>query len=692
MRQSYIRPLRTIGAADVPLTGGKAASLGALLRASIPVPDGFVVCVTAFDDFLAASGRKSDIAAILTSIDTHAAADEASTEIRCLLDSVEIPTRIVDAVSSHLSCHEAPAFAVRSSAPCEDSAAASWAGLFHTDLNVAPAGILTSIKRCWMSLFSAGALRYRLRIAKLNFPLAMAVIVQEMVEADVSGVAFSSHPITFEDGCVLIEAAYGLGDAVVSGRIRPHCYTIAHPPPAVVNESHPVQLKGSFLAQNGGLEDRPLPDAIASVSPLSTDELYRLTSLVLETRRVLSTAVDVEWAMAANRVFVLQARPITHSAKELSVLPPPPNCQSPEVDLREYRRLFHLDGFVPFAISDHFVRGYMDVGALVAADEQSWTAYIPSRVIPRTHADGLRLHLAPHGYSAYVAQFESLFDRIDSLYRQLRQSTCITRDECSLFMGLLKSYRELYRTTEHFYTDGIHDQSQRGTSDAALLKSFGQMKLKGRELLERLYMSSDAYFPAILETLAVQFNISATRVLAYSLPEVIALFDDERPSEQILEERSERYIIRWHAGEILTYTGRVAKDILAAQPIAVSDPKQVLGQTAVPGRVRATARVVRLAIGADTNLRASLDDMPGGHVLVVDTTGPSLIVACTKASAIVTNQGGMFSHAAIVAKELGIPCIVGTLTATEAIQDGDYIEVNANEGRVTILVPARSCK
>ena len=268
--------------------GGKAASLDRLARMGFQVPPGFCLTTEAFRAQVATldsgighgeEGFAGDLAGLIASEPViPSLADELAAAVRHLSETAP-------------STDGTPAgtrFAVRSSALGEDGSAASYAGLHETELDVPPAGVDASVRRCWASLWSAEAIAYRTYRGLSMDGAAMAVVVQSLVPADAAAVAFTRHPVTARDDQLVITAVKGLGNAMVSGTVTPDTY--------VIDKSSLRTLE--FTPGDG-------PTALDDVS------LLELADLCLRVEAGFGTAVDIEAATANGTWFLLQARPIT---------------------------------------------------------------------------------------------------------------------------------------------------------------------------------------------------------------------------------------------------------------------------------------------------------------------------------------------------------------------------------------------
>lgn len=274
------------------IAGGKGASLSRMAAAGLPVPPGFVVAAAAFDDFLDACDGAALIAGITEELDTndHRAVDRAAERIQHLIVSTRLPAPLAVAIlAAHGRLAHGALVAVRSSAVSEDGLTASFAGQQESYLNVPRDAVLDRVRDCWASFFSPRALFYRAQKAVLA-DTRMAVVVQEMVQADKSGVMFTVDPIRSRHECMIVEGAAGLGEAIVSGEITPDHYVISRDDGAIVESFIPDEDRGRVLADH---------------------ELDGLRRLGLQLETFFGSPQDVEWCSRGGELLLLQSRPIT---------------------------------------------------------------------------------------------------------------------------------------------------------------------------------------------------------------------------------------------------------------------------------------------------------------------------------------------------------------------------------------------
>jgi pyruvate, water dikinase len=275
------------------IAGGKGASLSRMATAGFPVPQGFVVSAGAFREFMDACGGLALVERLTTNldIDDAHAVELAADSMRKMILSTPLPAPLAQAiVAAHARLEHGDLVAVRSSAVSEDGLTASFAGQQESYLNVRGGdAVLDRVRECWASFFSPRALFYRAQKAVLG-DARMAVVVQEMVQADKSGVMFTVDPIRNRRECMVVEGAPGLGEAIVSGEITPDHYVISRADGAIVEVFIPDDDYG-----------RVLSDA----------ELNSLREIGLRLEGFFGSPQDVEWCIRGAEILVLQSRPIT---------------------------------------------------------------------------------------------------------------------------------------------------------------------------------------------------------------------------------------------------------------------------------------------------------------------------------------------------------------------------------------------
>jgi pyruvate, water dikinase len=312
---------------DYPKLGGKGASLASMSAALFPVPIGFCITTDAYKEVLELSGLKAQILERVKDIDLKDMAhlEVVSSEIRDIILKMEMPTAISEAIKtgyqnlcSQTNTHNDLPVAVRSSANAEDMPDASFAGQQDTYLwVVGENAVLEHVKRCWASLFTARAINYRYDHKIAEAEVLMSVVVQKMVNAKCAGVAMTLNPLNGDRSKIVIDASWGLGEAVVSGEVTPDNF--------LVDKVMLTVLKSNI--QNKHIEHVPdkatkkvitkdITDARATQPSLTPDEIKNLCKMAKVVEKHYGCTQDIEWAIdfdlpEGENLTLLQSRPET---------------------------------------------------------------------------------------------------------------------------------------------------------------------------------------------------------------------------------------------------------------------------------------------------------------------------------------------------------------------------------------------
>ncbi|HEX8967323.1 MAG TPA: phosphoenolpyruvate synthase, partial [Chloroflexota bacterium] len=319
----YVKWLNQLDRTSVPIAGGKGANLGEMTRAGLPVPPGFVATVDAWDRFAQEGNLQSRIAERVRGLNVEdtRALEAAAESIEQWIEQTAIPADVQTAVCDayrELSRHEqtqAEFVAVRSSGTVEDAADTSFAGMFRSYLNIRGEDqLLANLRHCWASLFTPRAIAYRARNQVLDLP-RVAVIVQKMVNSDKSGVIFTLDPTTGNRDHVVIEAAWGLGELVVQGDVRPDRYVVDKNGPRILERV--INHKDAMLTRSpdGDNQRITLDEPKATARVLSDDEVRQLAELAIKDEVHYGSPQDAEFAIAGDAVYLVQTRPITAVAQ-----------------------------------------------------------------------------------------------------------------------------------------------------------------------------------------------------------------------------------------------------------------------------------------------------------------------------------------------------------------------------------------
>ncbi len=339
---SHIKFFKQISKSDVAIAGGKGASLGEMTQAKISVPPGFVILSAAFDRFLEESNLKEDIPAQLKKVNPEGtnSVDKASVVIRDMIHDTPMPKDLekeillafdqlfgLDKKKRDSSTTRGSArndkgcfVAVRSSATAEDSSIASWAGELETYLNTEKKNILERVKLCWSSLFTPRAIFYRHEKKLIDHHMSVAVVIQKMIQSEISGIAFTVHPVTEDYNQMIIEAGFGLGEAIVSGQITPDSYIVGKNEMSILDINIAEQNRKLVrkVGKQKGEEDEENKSnhwiklgKEGGKQKLTGKQIIEAAKLFKHIEEHYGFPCDIEWAVEGGKFYITQSRPIT---------------------------------------------------------------------------------------------------------------------------------------------------------------------------------------------------------------------------------------------------------------------------------------------------------------------------------------------------------------------------------------------
>ena len=678
--RDLVRRLEDIDADMVGAVGGKGASLGELVRAGQHVPAGFVVTRAGFDVFLESADPAGRVRSEIADVEQGRLEVEAAEALVFeQLDGAAVPDSVERALLEAFDGLGVSFVSVRSSATCEDGAATAWAGQLETFLQVDRDHLVGRVRACWLSLFSAPALAYGAAHGYGPGDFGVAVVVQEMIESEVSGIGFSVHPVSQEPGVRLIEACFGLGEAIVGGHVVPDQYVVEAGASDVASATVGKQSRGLFLDRETG---RPEWESLAAergtARKLSDAQVLEYARLLDQIEAHYGHPVDTEWALRGGRFHLLQARPITTLAPEYRedvVSPsvswaPMVRRPMPLVEasiLAHWSDRQHSGRDLGFAVDEFLTIQGADGIANHFVSEDAFETGLAGLLRLRSEDRARLLDLFDRAHTVYDEGVE-LVERGGQPFRDLTEAT-----EAFIRMGEFTTMLPAWMLIA-LDREGIDDPELREHSE----------RLRARSLypfLERSYVE-----PLVCE---------AAEKTGFSTPEqaphVTTWTELRRGSldRRTLEERWEevqsgkRFVFQMLGAEeslrFVSETGYLLVRLRHERStVASDDPNVLTGQAAWPGCVRGRARVVLSSTGEGV-------EMDDGDVLVSIQSSPALMPLLRRSGAIVTDDGGIACHAAILSRELQIPTVIGTERATATIRTGDLVEVDATAQTVRVL-------
>lgn len=650
---------KEISSKDTKLAGGKGASLGELTQAGIQVPPGFVIPSDVFNKFIESNHLVPEIDAILSKVDIQSihTVNSASEKIQELILAVQFPENLQAEVQTAFDKLDAEFVAVRSSATAEDSASAAWAGQLETYLNTTQADLFDNIKKCWASLFTPRAIFYRFEKQLHSTDIAVAVVVQKMVQSQISGIAFSVHPVTQDHNQIIIEAGYGLGEAIVSGQITPDSYVVEKKPHAIIDKQIANQTKGLF--KNGW---QTIQETKAQQQKLSDEQILELSTVIQNIEKHYGFPCDIEWAFADNQFYITQSRPIT-TLKDTN----PQNKSLQKALHTEWQK----DWEGPFSILQlsfskdvYFDKPQELFGTQIPTILLTIENGITAAYLPVKEYEEFGTYLAdkllkdPSLIAQWAENFKLAADKLTLKFKisaeELQQQSAI--EELLQAYTLYGAYQVACKAAVNFLHQDIFEEASKAFEEA---RKYSETIYKDAEKLNNILISIS------------QTQYSDAQLYGITLTELLSNDVDKT----ILEKRHKKSAVVWTKdGFDFLYENDV--DSIKKSWIADLSGDSLKGTPAFEGVIKGKCKIIHDFNDAQINQ---------GEILVTGMTDPNAVPLMKKAAAIITDAGGMLCHAAIVSRELEIPCIVGTKVATQILTDGMQVEVDANIGLITIL-------
>ncbi|MDO9399445.1 MAG: PEP/pyruvate-binding domain-containing protein [bacterium] len=663
---------KNLSSKDVAIAGGKGASLGEMMQSGISIPEGFVILSSAFENFLEQTDLNVEIDSILHQVnykEIHTTED-ASKKINALILNAEMPKVIANEIQEFFKTLNTKYVAVRSSATAEDSTSAAWAGQLDSYLNTTEIELLKNVKKCWASLFTPRAIFYRFEKGLCSTKISVAVVVQKMVNSEISGVAFSVHPVTEDRNQLIIEAGFGLGEAIVSGQITPDSYVVKKEPRNILDINISTQNRALYRINSGGNEWKNISEPQASSQVLNEKQILELADLIIKIENHYGFPCDIEWAFEKGKFYIVQSRPITTLIK------------------RDENSLNQL-GTVKIFTKEHS-REYSFFR--LASWHSSMTEGMKKIV-------GVGMKEACGIYNG--GDLVSIYYEPDEL-KKVFESILKKCQEKEYMIGQIKNFLDLFSQLKQYY---IGKKKIKDLKDLRKVQElyapiwaytaivFMIPSLPVDEELKKIALDARKKTQEYNETPEIIFE-EALKIFfpklkgktRFILPEEIWSGEVESPNFiKKINERKKGFI--YYKEKI--YTGNLQEN-LDKLGIKLEDKKSVVsGEAQYKGNeIKGQIAYKGIAKGVVKKVSKVFDinKVKKGDILVAAMTMPKYLPAMKKAIAFITDEGGITCHAAIIAREMKKPCIIGTKIATQILKDGDIVEVDADNGVVRLNV------
>ncbi len=708
--------------------GGKGYALSLLTKGGFKIPRTICITTDAYHEYVNGSGLRERILMELHRKDFKEMRWEeiwdCATRIRNLFLTKPLSTDLVQNIREHIEKRfQDRTVAIRSSAPEEDDARSSFAGLHESFINISGAdSILKHIRMVWASLWSDAALLYRQEIGLDVEKSSMAVVVQETVAGERSGVVFTRNPNDENQG--IIESIHGLNQGLVDGTIEPDRWIIDRHSNKIVSHTSP-ERKNWIVPNSKGTQMAALPAEKSAQPPLISQEVDVVFQTALKAEQFFKIPQDVEWTYDKDALILLQSRPITTLSSDKSDKPEDNrgwylSLHRSFDNLKDLRRKIEkelIPGMIAEAESLN-AKNLIKMSNRILADEIRkrleinhkwvniyWADFIPYahgvRLFGQVYNDAVRpddpyefMDLLTHTQMASIERNKMLMDlaaiirRDEQLAEMLKQGNYDSLDV--KFNVLIDEFIEKFGDLSCAVTGGKNCVLGTGPLYRLLLEMAKYPAQTGshrkKNAIKRSIQKYSDHFEEDQKAWAMELldlarnsyqlrdddNIYLGRIEA----QLLAAVQEAKKRLENLAGDPSANVLQQVIEEVDFGTESQSTSLAEKTEIGRLQARQLTGQPAGPGISKGKARVIRH--------HSDLANFKHGEVLVCDAVDPNITFVVPLATAVVERRGGMLIHGAIIAREYGLPCITGVPDATRLIQTGDNITVDGYLGIVTI--------
>jgi phosphohistidine swiveling domain-containing protein len=726
---NLVLPLRKIDEKHRIQVGGKGFALAKMAKKGLHVPEAVCVTTGAYNEYVKKTGLRDQI---ILELYRKAFEDmrweeiwDTSLRIRSLFNKTPMPpdlrARLLPEIQSKFL---GMTVSVRSSAPGEDSAKTSFAGLHESFVNISGEdAILDHIRLVWASLWSDRALLYRQELGLDVEKSAMAVIIQEMVFGERSGVVFGRSPV--EESQAVVEAVYGLNQGLVDGTVEPDQWILNRKTGTIISHTPAIREKILSPAPEG-VRVEPLAPQLRSKPPLEIPEISAVFGLAMNAETIFGPPQDVEWTYKKDILHALQARPITTGSAT--------GDEERRWYLSLHRSLDNLKGLrnkiekelipaMEAESSQMARRGISGISDAELADEieyrkgihEKWLDIYRRDCIPFAH--GMRLFgqvyndvmrpkdpfefmdLLVGAKMVSIERNQMLEDLASWIRREPELAACLKEnrlDECN------SSFQEAFEAMSKRFGDLTWSEARFGQYSGQVVDFIIEMasrtpakETQKTESQEKRLEKFLAHFDGDQRSYAMEMMDIARASYRFRDDDNTYLGKIEGHLLTVLNEGRRRIAFRCgiekgflepeHVVRALRNGEAVPEvcDVPAPEPVESGftlKARQLVGQPAGAGIAFGKARVV-----LDSS---DLFNFKSGEILVCDAVDPNMTFVVPLAAGIVERRGGMLIHGAIIAREYGIPCVTGVADAAKLIRTGDRVTVDGHLGIVIIGEPS----
>ncbi|MCP4354449.1 MAG: hypothetical protein GY793_02210 [Proteobacteria bacterium] len=684
--------------------GGKGASLERLKKNKFNVPTFFVISTDIFSNVLNKNSILNKLNNILAKVDVEKISSviDASGQIKDMLSNIKIDEDVENDILQEFDKFNFENVSVRSSANVEDGEVTAWAGIFDSFLNITKDNLIDNVKKCWLSLYSPRAISYRIKNDLLKADVKVAVVVQEMVPSEVSGIGFSIDPVENDSNVILINVGFGLGELIVSGQITPDNYSVCKSSNVIEKE---VCFQSKGLYKSGLVE---FDQDKGSKQKLTDKQILEVAKSIKQIEDLYKIPIDIEFAYYQNKLHILQARPVTGLDK---------HCGFENLSSEEKMIVKEVNSYRWMTTFKNTGRGIL--GASIWATGvrkpiKNLIAFLPTEdvEINLKNEPFLRAFKAQKMEDSFATVFKtkiktpelilshleesySLLDQAEKSYPQLCDA--IKDDDYLTVKNNIFDVISLYEKIEFFeaYINGfvmaLLDSNKYPESEIQhILKEVNSWR--NDMTYEKILMNSvrDVCHYMIAK---MNFNFTVDDVINYLHVKEFKMIINKELSDKEICEIIDRRISYGYILLNLDFLEepKVIDSANICEPIfnRIKEVHENIIGRKISGSVLKGQSILKtskklvadcVVINQESDLHSGLDLKD--KILITTMTTPAFVPYLNNVRGVITDNGGAICHAAIISREYKIPCIIATECATQIFTTGDLIEMNLFDGRL----------
>jgi len=685
--------------------GGKGESLQFLLDNDFNVPKGLIIPTCFFLKYINQNSSYEKINLILSQIDSkrQSSINIAYHKIQKILDNLKVPEDIVDEMLKEFDKLNLNSIAVRSSANVEDGKTNAWAGIFDSFLNVKRENLIEGIRKCWNSLYSQRAIFYRVKNSLIDKDIKVAVILQEMISSEISGIGFSVNPMSQDFSKIVIEACFGLGEFIVSGRVNPDSYIINKETFDVEKQIREQKI-GSYFT--GEIDFGPV---YSKRQKLSDEKILEIANSIKRIENLYGLPVDIEFSVFQDRLYILQARPITSLDIQNNKLAYE-NLSDEDKDNIKHIVESEWGSFkntkralLPASIWVYGVQNPIKeiVDEMLVEDIEIRKIDEPPIRCFKIQEEGNFFNLKlekqiknPNIILKYLDEEDVLFSNVIKARDII--SDAIEKDRYEDVIKYTHKIVDLYRQANFYecYVDLLLKKLICMTHDKRKIK-----KILNRANEWRNDRRFDWEFGIIRYVCnyiidKFEYDINEDDIMEYVHFREFELFLDNKINidkfkESIKTRKENGYILtnlkaKQYANQVIDIhptRQHIEKHIYDSHAKTVDskfDGLEIRGESILKGNIKIKAECIVVNQESDLSESVMYDD----KILITTMTTPTFVPYINNVKGIITDNGGITCHAAIISREFNIPCIIGTEGATQIFKTGDLLEMDLSKGTV----------